>query len=149
MPSTKLFAGLASILAIAALIAWWIGGPDFDIYLHDGYVVLAKTSVLIFGAFVCAIFSGMYFAVARRAPRPPNQLGGVVSFALVALSFSIWLGVGLLICKGELPNRWQIEALSVAVLCFLLGTGLSAAILGWGLARNLIGAVRAHLLRGR
>ena len=135
MLTARLFAALASILAILAFLGRGQVLPSMDLYLHFTYIVLSPYHWQLLGALVCAIFAFIYFTVAQWIARPLNQSMGLVSFTFIALAFIVWLFVGFFIRRDSPPSMWQIGALFGAIFAFMLGCVLFGVSVAWTLFR--------------
>lgn len=135
MLTAKLFAALASILAIFAFLVRG-GIPPSRLYFHTTNFVLAPFHWQLIGALVCATLALIYFAVAQWMPPPLNQSMGLVSFTFIALAFAVWLTASFSIGRDSPPSNWQIGTLFGAILSFLCGCALFAVNVAWALFRR-------------
>jgi heme/copper-type cytochrome/quinol oxidase subunit 1 len=136
MLTAKLFAALASILAIFAFLVR--GGilPSMGLYFHTTKFVVAPFHWQLIGALVCATLALIHFAVAQWMPPPLNQSMGLVSFTFIAFAFAVWLTASFSIGRGSLPSNWQIGTLFGAIFGFLFGCALFAVNVAWTLFRR-------------
>jgi hypothetical protein len=141
----KLLGGLASILAVLALVAVVRGIPTRDLYFYDVYVILGPSAFLLLDALACGILAVLFFAISRWTLRPPNQLLGLVSFGLIVVSLFVLFAANFPIEKDLPPHESRLYALFGGLYGFLVGLGLLAANLAWALARTLVRKVRSHL----
>ena len=129
----KLLAGLASVLAVFALVAGFRRITPFDVYFHDAYFVVAPSGFLFFVALICGIVAVLYFGISRWRLRPPNLLVGLVSFAIIVFSLVGLFATAFLVRDDSQPHYSQLYALFGALSGFLLGFALLAANLAWAL----------------
>jgi hypothetical protein len=141
---TKLLGGLAITLTILALVV--AGLPTQGLYFHAHFVITPSEFMLL-DALTCGFLAVLYFAISRWKLRPPNQLVGLVSFALIVVSLFILLAVNFVRIDSP-PHYSELYALFGALYGFLLGLALLAANLAWALAWTLCRKVRSHLSFG-
>lgn len=141
----KLFAGLASALAVLALIARGRRIAPFDVYLHDGYHVIAPSEFLFSTALIAGILAFLYFAVSRWKFRPPNQLVGFLSFAILLVSLLTWFTAAFFVRNDSPPHYTQLYALFGALNGFLFGLVLLVANFAWTFAWTMLSKVRSRL----
>ena len=144
MVMAKLLAGLASVLAVLALVAGVCRIIPFDIFFHDVYFVVTASGFLFLVALICGILAGLYFAISHWRLRPPNQLVGLVSFAITVVSLICLFVTAFLVRDDSQPHYSQLYALFGALFGFLLGFVLLAANLAWVFAWTLFSRVQGH-----
>jgi len=144
MVMAKLLAGLASVLALLALVAGFRRIMPFDIFFHDVYFVVTASGFLFLVALICGILAVLYFAISRWRLRPPNQLVGVVSFAIIVVSLIALSSTAFLVKNDSPPHNSHLYALFGALYGFLLGFVLLAANLAWAFAWTLLSKVQSH-----
>ena len=144
MVMAKLLAGLASVLAVLALVAGFRRITPFDVFLHDEYCVVAPSGFLFLVALICGIIAVLYFASARWRLRPPNLLVGLVSFAIIVVSLTALFATAFLVRNDYPPHSSQLYTLFGALSGFLLGFVLLAANLAWAFAWTLLSKVQSH-----
>lgn len=157
MVMAKLLAGLASVLAVLALVAGFLRITPFDVYFHDRpvdvylhdryFVVLppvAASGFLFFVAFICGIVAVLYFGISRWRLHPPNQLVGLVSLAIIVISLVGLFATVFLVRNDSSPHVSQIYALFGALCGFLFGFVLLAANIAWAFAWTLLSKVQSH-----
>jgi hypothetical protein len=127
MLMAKLLAGLASVLAVLALVAVFRRITPFDVYFHDAYFVVAPSGFFFFVALICGILAVLYFAIARWRLRPPDLLVGLVSFAILVVSLIGLFAAPFLVRNDSPPHSSQLYTLFGALYGFLLGFVLLAA----------------------
>ena len=82
----KLLGVLASALAVLALVAGIRQMTPIDVFIHDAYFWVTPSGFLFVDALTCGILAVMYFVISRWKLRPPNQLVGLVGFAIIVVS---------------------------------------------------------------
>jgi hypothetical protein len=157
MVMARLLAGLASVLAVLALVAGFLRitpfdvyfhDRPFDLYLHDRYFVVppvAASGFLFFVAFICGIVAVLYFGISSWRLRPPNLLVGLVSFAIIVVSLVGLFATAFLVRNDSPPHVSQIYDLFGALCGFLFGFVLLAANIAWAFAWTLLSKVQSHL----
>ena len=141
----KLFAGLASVLAVLALVAGLRRITPFDVYFHDAYFVVAPSGFLFFVALISGILAVLYFAISHWRLRRPNLLVGLASFAIIVVSLIALFATAFLVRNDSPPHHSQLYTLFGALNGFLLGFVLLAANLAWAFAWTLLSKVQSHL----
>jgi hypothetical protein len=156
MVMARLLAGLASVLAVLALVAGFLRitpfdvyfhDRPFDLYLHDRYFVVppvAANGFLFFVAFICGIVAVLYFGISRWRLRPPNLLVGLANFAIIVVSLVGLFATAFLVRNDSPPHVSQIYALFCAVCGFLFGFVLLAANIAWAFAWTLLSKAQSH-----
>ena len=136
MLSAKLFAGLAGIAFVIALLGRLRVLPRASLWLSVGNVAFGAPYWQLFIVLVCGFFGFAYFGVVRLTQRPLNQTTGLIGFLLVAFGSVVWLIAGFL-TKANLPrtNRFPV-ILFVAIASFILGVVFSTANVVWSRLRN-------------
>jgi hypothetical protein len=141
MVTAKLFAALASVLAICVFLTRGRALPEMNL---SSAVTKGVTTIgyepyywQITGALVCAFLAFIYLAYARWMPLPLNQATGIVSFTFISLAFIIWLSVGYSVGMNSPPGNWKVGILFAAIFSFLFGCILFAANVAWTLLRTL------------
>jgi heme/copper-type cytochrome/quinol oxidase subunit 1 len=120
MLPAKLFGGAALALAALAFLApAGILEPGIDIYLHDGYFVLAGAHVLLIFATICGLFAGAYFVCARWLKMTLSSSMAKTQFVLVTLSI-----VALLVGLNVAGRVYRSHPASQDPWIFLMGVGL-------------------------
>jgi hypothetical protein len=118
----------------------------FDIYLHDRYfvvTVVTASGLLLLGALICGILAVLYFAISRWRLHAPNNIVGLASFAITAVSLIFLLVTAFL--RDDSPQHYsQLYARFIALFGFLLGFVLLAANLAWAFAWTLVTKVQSH-----
>jgi hypothetical protein len=143
MVMAKLLAGLASVLAVLALIAGFRRITSFDVFIFRHFVVTAS-GFLFLVALICGIFAVLYFAIIRWRLRPPNKLVGLVSFAIIAVSLTALFAIAFLVRNDSPPHYWQLYTLFGALYCSLLGFVFLASNLAWAFAWTLLSRVQSY-----
>jgi hypothetical protein len=134
--NARLFAGLASIVFVVAILSRLGMFPPANLDFFVGSVGFGPSYWRLFIFFVCTFFGLAYFGIARLKQRPLNPTTGLVGFLLVAFASVVWLISSFLITLGpRLADRLAI-LLFVAIGCFILGVILATANLAWGLLRK-------------
>ena len=136
MLNAKLFAGLAGLAFVIAILGRVHAIPRGDLSLTVADVVFGAFYTHLFIALVCAIFGFAYFGVAHLTKRPINQTTGLVGFNLVGVASVVWLISSSLATSDSLRNTWLVIVLFAAVFSFILGVALTAANLAWILVRK-------------
>jgi hypothetical protein len=154
MVMAKLLAGLASVLAVLALVAGfrritpfrlaWIPRSQ-DVFVHDAYFVVVPANRFLFlVALICGIFAVLHFASSRWRLRPPNLLVGLVSFAIIVVFLIALFATSFLVRNDSPPHYSQLYTLFGALNGFLLGFVFLAANLAWAFAWTLLSKVQSH-----
>ena len=107
MVMAKLLAGLACVLTVLALVAGFRRIMPFDIFFHDVYFVVTSSVFLFLVALICGILAVLYFAISRWRWRPPNQLVGLVSFAIIVVSLIALLATAFFVRNDSPPHYSQ------------------------------------------
>lgn len=144
MVMAKLLAGLASALAVLALVAGFLRITPFDIFFLDGYFVVTSSVFFFFVALICGILALLYFAISRWSLRLANQLVGLVSFAIIVISLGALVATVFFVRNDLPPHYRQFYALFGALYGLLLGLILHAANLAWAFVWILLGKVQSH-----
>jgi hypothetical protein len=131
MLTAKLFAVLASILFIFALLGRVQILPSTHLYFPVKDRVFGPYYWQFFGAIACALFAFVYFAVGRWMPRLLNPSIGLVSFILIAVAFLVWLTAGFFMKSAARVDSWLLVTLLGAKFSFFLGSALVALVAGW------------------
>ena len=149
MLTAKLFAGSACVLTLLAVIATQMPGFSTELYIFDWYFVFpGRSGIMLMGALICTVLAFVCFAVARWTRRPLSQPLTLVSFALISLSFIVWLASSFLISENTLHNHPHVAAqwgsILGSIFCILAGIALFAGSLLWRLFWALIGMARSR-----
>jgi hypothetical protein len=124
MLTAKLFAGLASVQVVAAILARLSSSPPIPIYLQ-----------LIVGVF-CLIFATTFLVAERWMRRPLNQRMGLVQSGLVGVAVCTFVFEfdlhPLLSNTADVLGSYLIPA---STLSFLVACGLFALNATWTLIR--------------
>ena len=123
----KLFAGLACVAFVVAILGRVRAFPHSRLYLHMPYIWLSAFYWQLFIGLVCAGFGFAYFALVRLTQRPLNQTAGLVGFFLVAFASVVWLISSFLAMTHSPLSFWVAILLLAAVNSFLLGVVVSVA----------------------
>lgn len=118
MVMAKLLAGLASVLAVLALVAGFPRIIPFDIFFHDVYFVVTASGFMFLVALICGILAVLYFAISRWRLRPPNKLVGLVSFAITVVSLICLFVTAFLVRDDSSPHYSQLVLFPVS--CWVL-----------------------------
>ena len=105
---------------------------------------MTLSGFLFLVALICLILAVLYFAISRWRLCPPNQLVGVVSFAITTVSLIAVLLTAFLVTNDSPPHNSHLYALFGAVYGLLLGFVLLAANLAWAFAWTLLSKVQSH-----
>jgi hypothetical protein len=134
--NAKLFAGLAGIALVVAILGMVRVLPRANLGLHVANIGFGPFYWQLFVALACAVFGFAYLGVGRLTQHPLNQMAGLVSFFLVAAAFVVWLVSSFLTTSDSLPSRQLVILLFAAILSFLFGVALSAVNVAWVLVRK-------------
>jgi len=136
MLNARLFAGLAAITFVVAILGRLRMLPRANLWLTVGHISLGAFywQLLIFLG--CTFFGLAYFGIARLKPRPLNPTAGLVGFLLVAFASVVWLISSFLNTDGSRRGDRLAILLFAAIGCFILGVILTTANVAWGLLRK-------------
>jgi hypothetical protein len=140
----KLLGVLASALAVLALVPGIRQITPTDVFIHDAYFWVTPSGFLFVDALTCGILAVLYFAIFRWKLRPPNQVVGLVSFAIIVVSLIALFASLFLVRNDSLPHYSQLYALFGALYGFLLGFVLLAANLAWAFACTLLSGAQSR-----
>ena len=138
MLNARLFAGLAAITFVIAILGRLRMLPRANLWLHVGNVSFGAFYWQLFIFFVCTFFAFAYFGIARLRQHPVNLTIGIIGFLLLALASVVWLISSFLNTDG---SRWSDRVailLFAAMACFIVGVGFSTANVAWALLRSLL-----------
>lgn len=127
MVATKLFAALAVVLSLFAIILSRVGAPPAHFYEYSTYLVKDPTSFIKFWALACAIIAGTHF---------------ILGHVILSSSLIVESGMELFLREGQRLQRTDIVALFVANRALLFGLALFALGLIWALASIVFGTDR-------
>lgn len=127
----KLFAGLAGIAFVVAILCRVRVLPHANLYLHIANIGFGAFYWQLFIGLVCAGFGFAYFTFVRLTQRPLNQTTGLAGFFLVAFASVVWLISSFRTTNDSLLSRWLVILLFAAIFSFLLGVVISAANVAW------------------
>ena len=136
MLNAKLFAGLAGLAFVIAILGRVHALPRADLSLSVGNMAFGAFYTHLFIALVCAVFGFAYFGLFHLTQRPINQTTGLVGFILVGVASVIWLVSSSLATSDSLRTRWLVIVLFGAIFSFIFGVALTAANLAWVLVRK-------------
>jgi hypothetical protein len=141
----KLLGGLASVLALLALLAKMHEIPphDLHLHLHDMYNVLVARNVLFIAALNIGVLAVLYFAICRRILRPTNHIVDLVGFTLIVVSLPILFWENFLAPKDSPPD---LLAIFGANSCFLSGLLVLTVNLAWAWGRTIFREARSRHL---
>jgi hypothetical protein len=145
MLMAKLLGGLASALAVLALVAAVRTISPIDVYFHDVYFVVGPSGFSLLDALLCGTLAVIYFAISRWKLQPPNQLVGLAGFTLIVISLITFFAASILFREDSLPHDSHLYALFGALYGFLFGLVLLAANIAWAFAWTMLSKVRSHL----
>ena len=136
MLNARLFAGLAAMTFVVAILGRLRMLPRANLYLTFGPVGFGASYWQLFIFLVCTFFGLAYFGIARLKPRPINPTTGLVGFLLIAFASVVWLISSFLHTgRSRLGDRLAM-LLFAAIGCFILGVVLATANVAWGLLRK-------------
>lgn len=144
MLTAKLFGGLAGVVAILAFVVRNHGLLGPEIPFHGTYYAVGPFQWQIAVALICLTFALMSFGAAKWTSRPLNLPLGVSSFILIALGYSVFLAMGLLIREDAPFGNWEAWTLISALLSFYLGCLLFGINVIWTLCRLVAARISAH-----
>jgi hypothetical protein len=134
--NAKLFAGLAGLAFVIAILGRVHALPRADLSLSVANMAFGAFYTHLFIALVCAVFGFAYFGLVHLTQRPINQTTGLVGFILIGVASVVWLVSSSLATSDSLRNRWLLIVLFGAIFSFILGVALTAANLAWVLVRK-------------
>jgi len=125
-------------LVLAVVARRWPAGP-LDVQVHDKYVVLTPSLVLLFISGFLALFSLIYYLV------PPNPTAAAVHFSvtfvgLLGTCFSIWIlraRIGQSPSSGVQPDMGAVMALAVSAVMVMISPALFAVNLVIAVSKRL------------
>ena len=138
MLSAKLFAGLAGLAFVAAILGRVHMLPRANLSLNVGNVSFGAFYWQLFIFLISAFFGLAYFGLARLTQRPLSPTTGVVGFILIALASVVWLISSFFMGISSRSSDRLAIYLFASMACFIVGVAVSAANLAWALARSLV-----------
>jgi hypothetical protein len=141
----KLFAGLASMLAIFAVLYAASIRPARDVFLLVTHLAVPHHLIQLFELLLCVAFTLFYFVAARWMPRPLNNTLALVHFVLIALAVVLLALIMSVLAYAQQSGQsafriWHFLVLYAGILSFLLGCLVFVVNVGWTAIRML----RAH-----
>ena len=136
MLNAKLFAGLAGLAFVIAVLGRVHVLPRANLWLTVANISFDTSYTHLFIAFVCGVFGFGYFGIVRLMQHPFNQTTGLIGFFLIAAATAIWLTSSFLATSDTLRSHWKVIVLFAAIFSFILGAGLTGANLAWVLVRR-------------
>ena len=123
MLTAKLFAGLASILALIVFLAKLRALPPVPIYLQ------------LVAALACVIFAATYFTAARWMQTPLNQTLGLVQVGFIVISVGAFGFAVYLYPSLSSEADFASDLIVSSALGFSVGCALFAANAIWAVIR--------------
>lgn len=137
MLDAKLFAGLASVAFVIAILGRFRVIPRPNLWISVASVSFGTFYWQLFIALVCAVLGLAYLGAVRLTLRTPHETLGHLGFLVVAFAFVVLLASSYLTTSDPPLFRWLLILRFVGIFGFILGVTVSAANVAWALLRKI------------